>query len=495
MTPSSPLSKPIMFVGTGSDVGKSVINAAFCRIFKQDGYSPAPFKAQNMSLNSYATPDGYEIGRAQAVQAEACDIPCSVEMNPILLKPNSNVDAQIVLNGKPWANKSAKEYFNGTDRDFLFAEAMRSLTTLQQSFSPVVIEGAGSISEVNLWDRDIVNMRVALHSNADVYLIADIDKGGVFGSVYGTLELLPKEERALIKGILINKFRGDISLFEDGKVELERLTGVPVIGVIPFFRDIHIDDEDSVVLDRKHSHTQSNQLSVVIPLLNQMSNFTDFNILERTPEIALHYTASPQEILAADCIIIPGSKNPIADLHHLRKTGMAQAILHAHDSGKSVYGVCGGYQMMGLSIHDPDAVESATPVVPGLGILPVTTVLTKEKTTEQRSFNFMESKEPCRGYEIHMGETESDTPSPLCTIEGKSDGYHLNEKTWGSYIHGIFDNKQVIDSLLHAQGHTESKESFDMAAFKNNQYNALADIVRESCDLSYVYSSLLKPSP
>ncbi len=224
-----------------------------------------------------------------------------------------------------------------------------------------------------------------------------------------------------------------------------------------------------------------------------MSNFTDFNILERTPEIALQYTASPTDILNADCIIIPGSKNPIADLHHLRKSGMAQAIIQAHESGKSVYGICGGFQMMGTSIHDPHSVENETPAVPGLGILPVTTTLTQEKTTEQRTFSFMDSKEPCKGYEIHMGKTETDAPSPLCTIDGKSDGYFLNTKTWGSYIHGIFDNTQVIDSLLLSQGHTKSKEVFDMEAFKKSQYDALADVVRESCDLSYVYSSLQQP--
>lgn len=240
--------RPIMFVGTGSEVGKSVINTAFCRIFRQDGYHPAPFKAQNMSLNSYATPDGLEIGRAQAVQAEACGIDCRVEMNPVLLKPTGDSSSQVVLNGKPAGNRSASEYFLETDRDNLFAKAMASFDVLDSAYNPVVIEGAGSISEVNLWERDITNMRVALRTGAATYLVADIDRGGVFGSVYGTLKLLPAKEAELIKGILINKFRGDERLFGEGRKMLEKLTGKPVVGIIPFFRDIFIEQEDS---DRK----------------------------------------------------------------------------------------------------------------------------------------------------------------------------------------------------------------------------------------------------
>jgi adenosylcobyric acid synthase len=240
-----------MFVGTGSDVGKSIINAAFCRIFKQDGYSPAPFKAQNMSLNSFATTEGLEIGRAQAVQAEAAGIPCSVDMNPILLKPLSNMNAQVVLNGKPLGNKSAQEYFLGTDREFLFNEAMKAFSRLEEKFNPIVVEGAGSISEINLRDKDITNMRVAIEKNADVYLVADIDRGGVFASVYGTIQLLTKEEKKQLKGIIINKFRGDIKLFEEGKKMMEELCKLPVVGIVPYYNNIIIEDEDSVVLDKK----------------------------------------------------------------------------------------------------------------------------------------------------------------------------------------------------------------------------------------------------
>jgi len=365
-----------MFVGTGSDVGKSIINAGFCRIFKQDGYSPAPFKAQNMSLNSFASIDGLELGRAQAVQAEACGIEPLSQMNPILLKPTSNQNAQVVLNGKPIGNQSAKEYFLGTNRDALFAEAMNAYHWLAEQYNPMVIEGAGSISEINLRDKDITNMRVALEVNAAVILVADIDRGGVFGSVYGTLQLLPPEERALVKGILINKFRGDIDLFSQGKQMMEKLTGVPVVGVVPYFRDIHIDDEDSVVIDHKSGKTQDNRVNVAVVLLRHMSNFTDFNVLERVPEINLFYTANPEEIEKADVVILPGSKNTIADLDNLRKTGLAKAILNSHEKGNAVYGICGGYQMMGLEIHDPEQVEGSGTFMPGLGLLPVVTTLT-----------------------------------------------------------------------------------------------------------------------
>jgi adenosylcobyric acid synthase len=253
-----------MFVGTGSDVGKSIINAAFCRIFKQDGYSPAPFKAQNMSLNSFATTEGLEIGRAQAVQAEAAGIPCSVDMNPILLKPLSNMNAQVVLNGKPLGNKSAQEYFLGTDREFLFNEAMKAFSRLEEKFNPIVVEGAGSISEINLRDKDITNMRVAIEKNADVYLVADIDRGGVFASVYGTIQLLTKEEKKQLKGIIINKFRGDIKLFEEGKKMMEELCKLPVVGIVPYYNNIIIEDEDSVVLDKKLRQKQEGKVNIAV---------------------------------------------------------------------------------------------------------------------------------------------------------------------------------------------------------------------------------------
>lgn len=478
-----------MFVGTGSDVGKSVINAAYCRILKQDGYTPAPFKAQNMSLNSYATKEGLELGRAQAVQAEACQIPCDVDMNPILLKPTGNMSSQVVLNGKPIGNKSAFNYFNETDRDILFNEAISAYNRLAEKYNPIVIEGAGSISEINLRDRDIVNMRIALTTNADVYLIADIDRGGVFGSIYGTLELLPPEERKLIKGIIINKFRGDIRLFEDGKKILEDLTGIPVVAIIPYFRDIYIEDEDSVIIDIKEKHRNSEKINIAIVLLPHMSNFTDFNNLEQQQDIHLFYSANSTEIEAADIVIIPGSKNTISDLQYLRNNGLAKAILNAHKLGKSVYGICGGYQIMGLTIQDPNGVEGSIPVIPGLGLLPIHTTLTEEKTTEQCTFQFLNQTEKCSGYEIHMGTTSFEKASPLCKIKGKNnDGYLLNENTWGTYIHGIFDNQSIVNRIL--KQHKKEVSTFNYHQFKEEQYNKLADWVRDNSEINIIYENL-----
>lgn len=485
--------RPIMFVGTGSDVGKSIINAGFCRIFKQDGYSPAPFKAQNMSLNSFAGIDGLELGRAQAVQAEACGIEPLSEMNPILLKPTSHQNAQVVLNGKPIGNQSAKEYFLGTDREALFAEAMKAYEKLARQYNPMVIEGAGSISEINLRDKDITNMRVALEVDAAVILIADIDRGGIFASVYGTLELLPPDERALVKGILINKFRGDIDLFAKGKRMLEQLTGVPVVGIVPYFQDIHVDDEDSVVIDHKSGKTREGLVNVAVVLLRHMSNFTDFNVLERIPEINLFYTANPEEIEKADVVIIPGSKNTIADLDNLRKSGLAKAILNSHQKGNAVYGICGGYQMMGHEIHDPEQVEGSVTFMPGLGILPVITTLTDEKKTVQSTFTFRNDPGNCLGYEIHMGQTELLAGEPLTQhADGSPDGCFLNEKTWGTYLHGIFDNLPVIQSVLKSCGKETRLQEFNYPEYKNEQYNKLAELLRESCDMEYVYSILEK---
>ena len=482
--------RPIMFVGTGSDVGKSIINAAFCRIFFQDNYKPAPFKAQNMSLNSFATPDGFEIGRAQAVQAEACGIDCQVEMNPVLLKPTSDLTSQVILNGKPIGNQSASEYFLQTDHEMLFGEAMKAYNKLTAVFNPMVIEGAGSISEINLWQKDITNMRIALETNAATYLIADIDRGGVFGSIYGTIQLLPPEERKLIKGIIINKFRGDIALFEKGKTLIEELTGIKVAGIIPYYHDIYIDDEDSVVLDKKHSALSESKINIVVVLLKHMSNFTDFNVLERIPEVHLFYTTSSDDVLHADIIILPGSKNTISDLLHLRKTGLAKAIITAHDQGKSVYGICGGFQMMGIEINDPHHVEGDIEIISGLGILPVTTVLTKDKVTEQCNFTFLNYKSSCKGYEIHMGKTISDKPSPLCKItNGPEDGYFLNQKIWGTYIHGIFDNMSVIKNIIKNTG-GKKPINFNIDEYKETQYSKLAELVRNNSDMQYIYKTL-----
>ncbi|WP_090373834.1 cobyric acid synthase [Dyadobacter sp. SG02] len=483
--------RPIMFVGTGSDVGKSVITAGFCRIFKQDGYQPAPFKAQNMSLNSFVTADGLELGRAQAVQAEAAQIPCESDMNPVLLKPTNDKTSQVVLNGKPVGNQSAYEYFMANDRRELFSSVKEAFDRLAAKYSPIVMEGAGSISELNLKHRDITNLRMAAHAGAAAYLIADIDKGGVFGSVYGTIALLTPDERACMKGIIINKFRGDGRLFEEGKRMLEELTGLPVVGILPYFRDIHIEQEDSVSLELKYRSAVEGKVNVAVILLKRLSNFTDFDRLEKDPRVNLYYTNEPSEIAKASVVVIPGSKNTIGDMLAIKNNGVAKAIYDAHKDGRTVIGICGGYQMLGESIFDPHHVESEIEELPGLGLLPVKTILQSEKTTLQCEFRFMQNPERCAGYEIHMGETIALQPGePVATFaDGRTDGYFGDARTWGTYLHGILDNPIVIDSIL-APYTDEGAVQYDYQEFKEKQYDKLADLLREHIDMDLIYNSI-----
>lgn len=380
---------PLMLAGTGSDVGKSIIAAAFCRIFLQDGYHPAPFKAQNMALNSYATPEGLEIGRAQAVQAEAAGVPCHTDMNPLLLKPSSDHTSQVVLNGRPIGNRNAYEYFRREGREELRKEVHAAFDRLAARYNPVVMEGAGSISEINLRDSDLVNLPMAMHAGADVILVADIDRGGVFASVYGSVMLLRPEERKHIKGILINKFRGDIRLFESGVKMLEDLCGVPVVGVVPYYKDIYIEEEDSVMLQTKNIRAGQGKVNVAVVLLRHLSNFTDFNVLERDPRVHLFYTNNTDELMKADIILLPGSKSTLSDLYELRRNGVAQAIVRAHREGATVMGICGGYQLMGREVCDPDHVEGEIERLPGLGLLPVSTRMQGEKVTRQVRFRFL----------------------------------------------------------------------------------------------------------
>lgn len=483
--------KPLMFVGTGSDVGKSIINTAFCRILLQDGYSPAPFKAQNMSLNSYATPDGLEIGRAQAVQAEACGLECIVDMNPVLLKPTGNMQSQVVLHGKPVGNQTAKEYFLSDNKSHLFEEVVKAYSRLESKFNPIVLEGAGSISELNLKARDITNMRMAKEVNASTYLIADIDKGGVFASVYGSIALLPDDEKELIKGIIINKFRGDIDLFAEGRTILEELTGVPVVGVIPQFSNISIEEEDSVSLLTKNTKAINGKINVAVIHLKHLSNFTDFNRFTELQDVNLYFTIDKKELTEADIVIIPGSKNTIGDMQYLRETGLSDELIKCFNSGKSVYGICGGYQIMGQRISDPNHVEGAIDSIDGLGILPVETTLTGEKKSSQCEFEFRKHKDMCLGYEIHMGRTifleKHEAVAEL--VNGASDGCCLNNKVWGSYIHGIFDNATVLKNIL--EPYTNKNINIgNYHDFKEQEYNKLADFVRANVDMQAIYKSL-----
>jgi len=484
-----------MFVGTGSDVGKSVVNAAFCRIFLQDGYTPAPFKAQNMALNSYVTEEGLEIGRAQAVQAEAAGVSCLADMNPILLKPSSDKTSQVVLNGKPIGNRDAYEYFKKEGRAELRCEVFASFDRLEKQFNPIVMEGAGSISEINLRDTDLVNLPMAIHAGADVFLVADIDRGGVFASVYGSILLLNEEERKHVKGIIINKFRGDIRLFENGIKMMEELCGIPVVGVIPYYKDIYIEEEDSVMLQTKQRQAMQNKINIAVVLLRHMSNFTDFNVLERDPRVHLFYTNNTEEIMKADIVLLPGSKSTLSDLYELRKNGVAQAVIHAHRNGATVMGICGGYQLMGHEICDPDHIEGEIERLPGLGLLPVNTQIKGEKITRQVKFRFADCPSICEGYEIHMGTTsllDSAEISPLAWIEdeNKPDGYFKDRTCMGTYIHGILDNPVFIDFLLEPfVGKLEGK-TFDYREFKDEQYNRLADHIRQHVNLTLIYHIL-----
>lgn len=482
---------PIMFAGTGSDVGKSIITSAFCRIFLQDGYHPAPFKAQNMSLNSYATPEGLEIGRAQAVQAEAAGIPCHTDMNPLLLKPSSEKVCQVVLNGRPIGNQGAYEYFRKEGREELRQAVNDAFDRLHRQYNPIVMEGAGSISEINLREVDLVNMPMAMHAHANVILVADIDRGGVFASVYGSIMLLTEEERKHVKGILINKFRGDIRLFESGVKILEDLCKIPVIGVVPYYKDIYIEEEDSVMLQTKNLQAAHNKINVVVVLLRHMSNFTDFNTLEHDPRVHLYYTNNTDEIEKADIILLPGSKSTISDLYELRRNGVAQSIVKARKAGATVVGICGGYQIMGEEVCDPNHIESNIERLPGLGLLPVSTIIEGEKVTRQIRFSFLSEQGQCEGYEIHMGTTnpiDTTKRSPVNRLEDNSlDGYFVDSKCFGTYIHGILDNQVIIDYLLSPYAEKITNKSFDYKAFKEEQYNKLADHVRQYVDMDRVY--------
>ena len=493
-----------MLAGTGSDVGKSILAAALCRIFKQDGYAPAPFKAQNMALNSYATPEGLEIGRAQAVQAEAAGIPCHTDMNPLLLKPNSDHTSQVVLHGKPIGNKSAYDYWRkptqalpkggmsdtceplhvtkhpslgeglGGPIDFR-AEVCAAFDRLATRYNPIVMEGAGSISEINLRDTDLVNLPMARHAKADVILVGDIDRGGVFASVYGSIALQTPEDRQLIKGIIINKFRGDMRLFDGGRKMLEDICGVPVLGVVPYYKDIYIEEEDSVSLEQKRRELAEGKVNVAVVLLRHISNFTDFDTLERDPRVNLFYTNNTSDISRADIIILPGTKATLDDLLELRRNGCAQAIQRAHRDGKMVVGICGGYQMLGQTVNDPDGIEGSITSLPGLGLLPIQTTMTPEKTTRQVTFQF-EGQE-CQGYEIHQGVSDTD------------EAILQTDHCIGTYIHGFLDNAPVIEYLLKDKAvSTSPVQSY--AAFKEEQYDKLADHVRKHVDIKKLYQIL-----
>jgi adenosylcobyric acid synthase len=486
--------KLLMVQGTSSSVGKSLLVAGLCRLLHQEGYRVAPFKAQNMALNAAVTPDGLEIGRAQAVQAEAAGIEPCVEMNPILLKPEGDSRCQVVVMGKPQSTLHAQEYYR--QRDQLWETVRSSLERLRSRFDLVLIEGAGSPAEVNLRKGDLVNMRVALETHSPVLLAGDIDKGGVFASLIGTLELLAPEERELVKGFVINKFRGDVSLLEPGLRFLEGRTGIPVLGVVPYIRGLLISQEDSAGLEEVATGT--GLLDVAVIRLPRIANFDDFDLLGAEQAVGLRFVGRAEELRRPDLVILPGSKGTVSDLGFLRETGLDRAITALARTGTPILGICGGYQMMGERILDPDGVESAQSETAGLGLLPATTTFAAGKRTVRVRAKVKAEEGPfasARGasidaYEIHMGGTLH-TGGPIFELaeDGKpvSDGCIAgNGLLMGSYLHGLFENESLrralVDWLVERRGlpplhHTQTVASRDA------EYDRLAETLRQSLDL------------
>ncbi len=510
-----------MVQGTASDVGKSVIVTALCRIFTRDGFRTAPFKSQNMALNSYVTPDGKEIGRAQGIQADACGIEATTDMNPILLKPTGDMHSQIVVHGKPYRDLSAVSYrenFLPTAKPLV----MDALGRLRQKYDIVVMEGAGSPAEINLKHRDIVNMNLAGWADAPVILVGDIDRGGVFAFLVGTLELLEPKERARVKGFVINKFRGDLSLLQPGLEWLEQRTGIPVLGVLPFMPDLEIEAEDSVVLDTFPNQARSSagpNLDIAVIRYPRISNFTDFDILSAEPDVSLRYVQKLSQLGDPDIVILPGSKNTIGDLEYVRDQGLDEGIRKIIEQRRHarLVGICGGYQMLGKELHDPDAVEAATPrQAAGLGWIPVATTFIPGKTTVRvtgtavsnaptaSSFSSHSQGDSLEisGYEIHSGRTLAsggdDRVIPVFRIteEGgteRDEGCTTPDgRVFGTYLHGVFQNdawrRTWLNSVRHDKGLPPLAGELSAASRKEAAFDRLADHVSHHLDMGRIYS-------
>ena len=500
-----------LFVGgTGSDVGKSVITAGLCRLFKRRGYHVAPFKAQNMALNSAVTPEGGEIGRAQALQAAACGISAHTDMNPILLKPNSATGSQVIIAGKVRGNMSVSEYHRFKPQ--AFAAVAAAFARLQKEYELVILEGAGSIAEINLKEHDIVNLRAAQMADAPVLLVADIDRGGVFAAIIGTIELLTPEERASVAGIIINRFRGDASLLTPGITAIEERTGIPVLGVIPWIK-LELPEEDSVALSRKAIRARASEtVRIGVIRLPHISNYTDFDPLEHTAGVELLYLSEASQIAGLDLLILPGSKSTIPDLAWLRQSGMARAIHDYHRAGGEIIGICGGYQMLGRTVADPEGVESDQARSEGLGFLDVETILTGEKQTHQvvgRALGGaerigLEREEVVSGYEIHMGET---TIGPLalpllrltmrsgCTVVVDDGAVSVDGRVWGTYLHGFFDNAAIRQPLLSRLRQRRGLGAMADAAGADleSELDRLADHLQAHLDVERILALLAPP--
>ncbi|HJC41365.1 MAG TPA: cobyric acid synthase [Candidatus Intestinimonas pullistercoris] len=494
--------KAIMIQGTASNAGKSLLAAGLCRVFRQDGYRVAPFKSQNMALNSFITADGLEMGRAQVVQAQCAGVEPDARMNPVLLKPTNDTGSQVIVNGVPRGTMGAVEYFRWKKN--LLPDILAAYESLAAENDIIVIEGAGSPAEINLKQDDFVNMGMARLAGAPVLLAGDIDRGGVFASLYGTVKLLEPEEQARIKGLIINKFRGDVEILRPGLKTLEELTGKPVLGVVPML-DVDIDEEDS--LSSKLSREGKVGLAdIAVIRLPRLSNFTDFSPLERVEEATVRYVRAPGELGEPDLVILPGTKSTMDDLKWLRQSGLEAKILQYASRGGAVAGICGGYQMLGRTLSDPEGVESGG-TLRGMGLLPIDTVFLGEKTRTRVSGTFQGAQgvftslngAELEGYEIHMGETtrgEGAEPlTALTTLDGqtKADGT-ARGNVWGSYVHGIFDRagsaRALVDALLARKGLAPSAGAVDWRTYQEEQYDKLAAGVRESLDLSRVYRIL-----
>ena len=498
------MAKSIMVQGTMSNAGKSLLAAGLCRIFKQDGYRVAPFKSQNMALNSYITEEGLERGRAQVMQAEAAGIAPSVLMNPILLKPTNDVGSQVIVNGEVLGTMSARDYFAYKKK--LVPDILKAYETLAAQNDIIVIEGAGSPAEINLKEEDIVNMGMARMAKAPVLLVGDIDRGGVFAQLVGTLELLEEEERQMVKGLIINKFRGDKTILDPGISMLEERGQVPVVGVAPYL-NIQVEDEDSLT-ERFDRNQEIGQIDLAVIRLPRISNFTDFNPFESIPGVSLRYVKHPHELKNPDLILLPGTKNTMEDLMWLRESGLEAMILKAAAHGTMIFGICGGYQMLGESLSDPHGVEAGG-TMRGMGLLPMDTVFAEKKTRTRVTGVFGEMPEcfgPLKGkklsgYEIHMGDTirKEGASAAVCiqdqvSGEEKMDGT-FSENVCGTYVHGVFDREEVAEAMIEAIGRRKGIDvsemtGVDFQAFKETQYDLLASELRKHLDMKKIYDIL-----
>ncbi len=499
--------RPLMILGSGSDVGKSILVTALCRIFRQEGIRVAPFKAQNMALNSFITSEGGEMGRAQVVQALAAGLAPHVDMNPILLKPSTDVGSQVIVHGKVYAQFSAQEYYRHKPR--LVRKVMESYRRLEEQYELIILEGAGSAVELNLRKNDLVNFQMAKKAGAAVILVADIDRGGVFAATIGTHHLLTRTQRALLAGFIINKFRGDPALFQEGLEIIERRTRRPVFGVLPYLKDLALPEEDSVALSRKTCRAPAGAgcLNLGVIRLPHISNYTDFDPLEQEPDVALSYLGPHDRLEDVDLLIIPGTKNTISDLDFLKDSGLFSRILAFAAAGGRIIGICGGYQILGREVRDPLGVEGPPRTAAGLGLLPVVTTLAGRKTTTQVEAvpaGAPGGSEVLRAYEIHMGVTDPHGPgTPAFRIVSRNglpaevaDGWVSPDRNlWGTYLHGVFDNDAFRRTLLQnvpakhgreSQSSSEAGSPWSYQAFLETQLDRLADVVRSHVDMAKI---------